>query len=305
MIWSRTAPAILLALASAIASPIRAGTINHGTEQAHLDFASDPIFESVGWVRGVDSTGSYVAGTGVLIHPEWVLTASHVLASRQWDSVQFSLDLRANDPNRTLHPAQAWFIHPDYEADPRSGFGTELSLIHLVNPITSVAPAKIYRGELSVGTHVNWAGYGRLRYPEGVEIPPSGTKRGGENIIDHIYERSSETYAGFYSYFLFDFGATVPTPDLPLEMGISGGANGGGVFISVGGETQLAGIVAFFFVPQDTVAIQPGLHLEWIESYVPLSEVPEPTSAALAVFTVAAIACPARSRRHDQNSFAA
>jgi hypothetical protein len=262
-----------------------AGIIVAGTEQAHLDFANDPMFQSVGWIRGVDNTGGYLAGSGVLISPQWVLTAAHVL-DNGWNSVSFSMDAYAGDPNRTLYPADAWYLHPNFVDDNGLGTTDDIALIHLSVPIVGVVPAGIYQGAVPVGTHAYWSGYGRLGYYPSGEVPPSGTKRGGENAVDSI---GSVILGIQEQFFLADWGPALHTPTLPLEMGGTNGDSGGGWFADMGHGMALIGLTTFgrgnFY---DTGAIRPALYTNWISQYV--VSVPEPSSLMLMFCTFPFIA---------------
>lgn len=260
------------------AAPAQAGLIEAGTEQAHLDFANDPMFQSVGAIRGVDSLGGAIAGSGVLISPEWVLTAAHVL-DNGWDSVSFLLDNDFRDPNRTLYAADAWYLYPGFVSDGGNGTNNDIALIHLSVPIVGVTPAIVYSGEVEVGTHAYWSGYGlRGYYPSG-ETNISGFKMGGENIIDRI----GWPLLGIQDQFMTaDFGPAWGTTTLPLEMTGTNGDSGGGWFADFNGQQQLIGLAAFSRGDGNTVGIvRPAVYQDWIQSYV--TPVPEPSTVALMI----------------------
>ncbi len=287
---------IMAALAVAALAPAsaKAGIIVAGTEQAHYDFAADPMFQSVGAFRGVDASGAYIAGSGVLISPEWVLTAGHVL-DNGWTSVQFLLDQDFRDPNRTLYSADAWYMYPGFVSDGGAGTNNDIALVHLSTPILGVTPADIYWGEVTPGTHAYWAGYGRLGYYPSGETTTSGLKMGGENVVDMVGDPSAGIRTQF---FISDFGPVWTTPTLALEMGITNGDSGSGWFADYDGQMQLIGIGTFIRGNYyNSGSIRPAVYRDWIESYVPLSNVPEPTSALLLLTTMPFVLHRRRAKR--------
>ncbi len=78
-----------------------------GNEAAHIAFAADPIFQSVGSVAGWDGANWRLVGTGVLFRPDWVMLTGHELTTIGYTKYRFSL---GNDlfqpirgvPSRTL-----------------------------------------------------------------------------------------------------------------------------------------------------------------------------------------------------------
>lgn len=285
--------AVLVVTFSLAACKAPAGIIVAGTEQAHLDFANDPMFQSVGWVRGING-GSFAAGSGVLIAPDWVLTVGHVVTRDDmlgWTAMQFSFD-NAFNPNRVLHPADAWYAYPGFVSDHGAGGANDIGLIHLADPITNVIPAKLYDGDVPVGTHAYLSGYGVQGYtPPSHLLPFDGEQRAGENVVDGI----GDDILGIGNQFLtLDWGPVFRTPSLPLEFGGSNFDSGGGVFANMNGQVQLIALMAFvngdFY---STGAIRPAVYLPWIHSYV--TSVPEP-SAALLLLTAATFLSLANAR---------
>ena len=150
------------------ASPAKAGLIVAGTEQAHLDMAANPIFQSIGWLAGYYSGGSTVAGTGVLIAPQWVLTAGHVIDNADpFTEMKFSFSSSIYEQAPNYIAADAWYM----QYDGGSLFGDDIGLVHLSEPVLDVVPASLYFGGLEVGMQAEWAGYGALAvYPNGENL---------------------------------------------------------------------------------------------------------------------------------------
>jgi len=266
----------------ASASPAKAGIIVAGTEQDHLTMATDPMFQSVGWLRGVNSSGGFIAGSGVLISPEWILTAAHVV-DNGWDSVAFSLDAYAGDPGRTLHATDGIYMYPGFVSDGGAGTNNDIALVHLSVPILGIVPADIYLGDVPLGTHAYWSGYGKLGYYPSGETNNAGYKRGGENVIDRI----GWSLLGIQEqYLLADFGPAWGTETLPLEMGGSNGDSGSGWFADINGHLQLIGLATFIRGDFDnTGIIRPAMYSSWINEVTGTS-VPEPSSALMMLMVV-------------------
>lgn len=167
------------------------------------------------------------------------------------------------------------------------------ALIHLSVPIVGVTPAIVYSGEVEVGTHAYWSGYGlRGYYPSG-ETNISGFKMGGENIIDRI----GWPLLGIQEqYMMADFGSAWGTPTLPLEMGGTNGDSGSGWFADINGQVQLIGLATLGRGQfSNTGVIRPAVYQDWIQSFV--TPVPEPSTVALMISSLPLALCRMRRRR--------
>lgn len=98
---------------------------------------------------------------------------------------------------------------------------------------------------------MGWGVFGGAR-DDDQRLQPSGTYRSaGHNIIDSIGGLTAQS-PNQNGYLIMDFDApddpsmnsTGSGDALPLEFAFTGGDSGGGVFISVGGEFHLAGIIS-------------------------------------------------------------
>ena len=274
----RLAFVMVAIVASAV--PARAGIIVSGTEQEHLDFAGDPMFQSVGWLLGVDSSGNeFIAGSGASISGQWGVTMAHVL-DNGWSSLAFSLDPNARDLSAALYTIDSVYIHPGFVDDNGLGTSDDIALFHLSVPIVGVTPAVIYTGALTPGTHAYWSGYGALGYYPSGETDQYGMKMGGENMVDSI----GSTALGVDSqFFLADWGPAHSTPLLSLEMGGTNGDSGGGWFADIDGQMQLIGLTAFSRGQfSNTGVIRPCVYQEWINE---TTAVPEPSSIFMILST--------------------
>lgn len=257
--------AIILACATVL--PANAGMIVFGTDPAHLAETSNPLYDSGGYVRGVDSAGSgFIAGGFNLVHPEWALSLTHV--AQGYLAVQGGFEPDARDPNRVLHAIDYWIPSPN----------SDLALLHFAQPILNRPLAEIYFGEVPVGTHFTYAGYGRLAYPGEGEISLAGTKRGGENIITDF----GLVPGLFDGYAIYEFNPLTGGASLPLEMSATHGDSGSGLFGEWEGRNKLFALNAVEFAGFSSAgALLLGPEEDFIRAHVPLSSVPEPSGLAI------------------------
>lgn len=271
--------AAILAALCGFSVKSRAGVIVPGTEAAHIAFAADPIFQSVGSVAGWDGANWRLVGTGVLIDTDWVMLTGHELTTFGYTTYRFSLGNDLFQPNTGRSVADAYYV----AGSGGNFFNPDLGLMHLSDPITSVAPAVIYDGDgLTVGTRVVMAGYGLPAYFPTGELAFDGKKRGGENIIDEIGPNAGMAADRFG----WDFGPAYGTPSQPLEMSGSNFDSGSGTFAFIDGKWQLVGIVAQGAPLRYTVAVRPSAYTPWTNE---IMGVPEPSSFLLALTGAAGI----------------
>ena len=160
----------------------------------------------------------YSVGSGVLIAPDVVVTAAHVVASGSTHEVI---------SNGKIYRVSASVIHSRWNT---KKFGwADIAVVFLKEPIEQEFYPKLYRKKDEVGKVCGIAGWGRYGTFDSGHSSSDGKRRAGSNIIDAI-----------------DREMLVVTPSkdgdgsrqTTLECLVSPGDSGGGLFI----EGKLAGV---------------------------------------------------------------
>jgi len=219
-------------------------------------------------------------GHGVLIAPQWVITAAHAVT---WQS-----EIKHIVLNGTPRDVERLFVHPGYKKPPQvlldRGLATwdwtlfavhlsssdDIALLKLAQPVTDVSPVAIRMGDDEFGNIVKIIGKGA-----------TGTGVTGYEFSDsHRTElrraRNTVTSAhGRWFCYVFDKSSEA----LPLEGGSGSGDSGGPVLIRGAEDWQLAGLTSWT-APQGATRTRPGLYgqvscnvrlshyKDWIESLI-------------------------------------
>jgi hypothetical protein len=231
-------------------------------------------FPSVGRLK----VASGWQASGVLIAPQWVVTAGHCTTddkTKVAPPLEFTIRGKTYKIKRTV-PHPKW-VYGDYQ-------GYDIGLIELETPVTNTVPARLYRGSSEKGKEVVMVGYGGIGAgKKETDNPP--VARGGRNTIDC-----------FLNEFKKDAGKTVMVADfdspdaseknnalasvgsspkpVELEACLAGGDSGGGVFLKEHGVWYLAGTHTSL---DERYTTQYGAwmtfervsaHVEWIEKTI-------------------------------------
>lgn len=220
----------------------------------------------------VDDAGYRVAGSefpaladmpgeahGVLIAPQWIVTAAHTLAG----------PVKEVTLNGVRREVERVVVHPGYKTFPASlieqafesgdasramefqASNMDIALVKLAMPVTDVAPAILYQGNDEVGRLVKLLGKGATGNGANGENP-HGPHRAG---LRRAYNTITSADARWLGY-VFDAGSGAHA----LE-GIGGsGDSGGPVLIEVDGRWQLAGLAAWKLVQGNAAAFRPGIY---------------------------------------------
>ena len=191
-------------------------------------------------------------GHGVLIAPQWVVTAAHA-APMQMQGMEDEVSVGG-----VARRVKRVITYPGYKKLPdqlikevlASGdlskvyaflaSSNDIALIELVSPVTDVTPVPLYRGDKEAGMTVQLVGKGATGNGTEGQDPHSSHRT--------VLRRAFNVIAGAdarYVWYRFD----PPPSALPLE-GITGsGDSGGPLFIGDGSSMQLVGLASWSQYP--------------------------------------------------------
>lgn len=217
-------------------------------------------------------------GHGVLIAPQWVVTAAHAAPMQGMDAnvtlggVARKVERVITYPHYTRLP-EALVKDALASGDP-SGIhaflasSDDIALIKLASPVNDVAPVPLYRGSGEIGKVAQIIGKGATgNGTEGQD--PHGSHR-------TVLRRASNTITGAngrYLWYRFD----APPAGLPLEGVLGSGDSGGPLLIEDNGTKQLAGLASWItgapghaldpgFYGQSAYNVRISRYIGWIES---------------------------------------
>jgi Trypsin/PEP-CTERM motif len=231
----------------------QAGLIDDGANDAdHIALAAQPQYDAVGFTTRQNALNQTVLdSSGILITPDWVLTASHTLVAGGRPDTTFTIG------GETRNIAQA-IRNPNFTGQIEDGY--DVALLKLDAPITNVTPAQLYTGTAASlqGQTLTYVGYGRSGTGSTGDTIPAGTKRAGNNIAEQLGftlnpGAGQVVYSNQIMFADMDkqggiggnpLGGTNP---INLEYLIALGDSGGGLFTEQNGQHFVAGVHSILF----------------------------------------------------------
>lgn len=278
-----------------------AGVLAAGTASAMSirDDVSDSSYIALG--NNYQTVGSFYYGTtgefasGVLIAPDWVLTAGHVNAQAGFEFRYGTGDFTTS----TTYFVDQGYVDPLYNS---TTLEHDLELVHLTTSISGATPVKLYGGTVNPGQYVNSVGFGYTGTGLTGATGNAGTRRGIEQEIRAVNFNSAQT--GLLPGYIADFRSPhsntdtlasygiAPDPNpLSLEGSDAPGDSGGGLFANMGGSgTVQIGVVSYgVYLTSGKKAAYGDImgwsmfqqsDLDWIYNTAGVQAVPEPSAFA-------------------------
>lgn len=218
-------------------------------------------------------------GHGVLIAPQWVVTAAH--------AVTWQTEIKEVLINGVSRDVERLVVHPAYVKPPQAlidqvmatGDATllrvllassdDIALLKLKQPVTDVAPVVLYKGDDELGQIAKIVGKGAT----GNGATGYGAHDAHRTELRRAFNKITSADGRWFCY-VFD-----PAPSaLPLEGMTGNGDSGGAVLIQVKDQWLLAGLPSWATAQGDVRTLRMGLYgqsgcnvrishyIGWIES---------------------------------------
>ncbi len=218
-------------------------------------------------------------GHGVLIAPQWVITAAHAIT---WQS-----EIKQVTINGVPRDVERLVIHPGYKKPPQElldqalatwdwtlfrvllSSSDDIALIKLAQPVTDVSPVATNKSDGEFGQIIKIIGKGATgNGVTGYEFSSSHRTE-----LRRAYNKVTSAHGRWFCY-MFD----KPSDALSLEGGSGSGDSGGPILIQAGKDWLLAGLTSWSD-PQSTIRtpgrygqitcnVRLSHYKDWIESVI-------------------------------------
>ena len=243
-----------------------------GDARAVVDGVVDPNTASSPWA-GVGSLSHARGGTysAVVIAPNTVLTAAHVVAGGAPESWTFNLNVGGDLTARL--PVASIRVHPGYQGfrGGREGLAhDDIAVVRLAGIVPFGTPLyQLARRAPRPGERLVLVGYGGGGSSAGgASVPPDpAVKRVGANVVEQVYQDPG----GAGRVELYRFAYTPPHGGSPLEATLAGGDSGSPAFMREPEGWHLAGINTYVYSTQGRRGgggIAVAAYREWILSAI-------------------------------------
>jgi hypothetical protein len=258
----------------AFGNPAKGITIRDDRSDSQYTALADSSYAYGGLIITHHASGNWL-GSGSLISPSWVLTAGHVASG---DST-ITFDTTAGDVG-----VDRQIAYPTYGSG-----GPDIGLLHLSTPITTIQPVKLYSLAYGVDDHRDAVivGAGNTGTGTSGQYPSGGTRRAAQT---YVIANASDW--GWGSDMILTQFRSPEGGAANLEGGGAQGDSGGGLILSVNGQSALAGEMSLAWWNEGSTVIGQyntgGAYVrsaplnDWILSYATDAKViPEPSSLLL------------------------
>ncbi len=179
-------------------------------------------YPSVGQMGFRINNADQFIGSGVLIAPQYVLTAAHVAIEGPSTAGRVLF-------GTTTYTASQIFIHPSYNAaNLGEDTANDIAIYRLDTPVTNITPSPIMRVAPTVGSLMTLVGFGGAGTGQTGSDGTFGTKRVGTTTLEQVTPTLLR--------WTFDVGSS--------ESNTAPGDSGGPSYIDVAGVQMVAGITS-------------------------------------------------------------